>query len=336
MRHDCPRWIELRDDIAPVASPREVSPPVTSRPPALHASLALTSLALLKMSRPAQLGLIVLVYASGVLLGYVRGGDAPPAAIAVGGLLLLLAAVSVHLTNEYVDIRTDTLTVRTRFSGGSGVLPAGIIDPSVARGAAVIATVATSVAALAFHLGGALPEAGFLLLMTGLVGGLAYSLPPVAASRRGLGELTNALLGGFLLPLYGVAIARGSVTALDMLAFVPFALVVFASVMATAWPDRTADAATGKRTLQTRLSARSLRSIHAITIVLFIVAEGAAAVLGASPAAPLSLAVLPLLLLAHRRYTVVAAPTLSVAAMVFATFVPTVVFAAVLLAAHPP
>ncbi len=327
---------DLRDDIAPVASPREVSPPVISRPPALHASLALTSLAVLKMSRPAQLGLIVLVYASGVLLGSARGGDAPPAAIAVGGLLLLLAAVSVHLTNEYVDIRTDTLTVRTRFSGGSGVLPAGSIAPSVARGAAVVTAVATSLAALSFHLGGMLPDAGLLILMTGLVGGLAYSVPPVAASRRGLGELTNALLGGFLLPLYGVAIARGSVTALDMLAFVPFALVAFASVMATAWPDRKADAATGKRTLQTRLSARSLRLIHATTIVLFVVAEGAAAVLGASPAAPLSLAVLPLLLLAHRRYTVVAAPTLSVAAMVLAALIPTVVFAAVLLAAHPP
>ncbi len=308
---------------------------MASRPPALHASLALTWLALLKMSRPAQLGLIGLVYASGVLLGSVRGGDAPPAAIAVGGLLLVLAAASVHLTNEYVDIRTDTLTVRTRFSGGSGVLPAGIIAPSVARGAAVVTTVATGVAALSFHLGGALPDVPFLMLMTGLLGGLAYSLPPVAASRRGLGELSNALLGGFLLPLYGVAIARGSVTALDMLAFVPFTLVVFASVMATAWPDRTADAATGKRTLQTRLSARSLRSIHAITIVLFVVAEGAAAVLGASPAAPLSLAVIPLLLLAHRRYTV-AAPTLSVAAMVFAALVPTLVFGAVLLGAHRP
>ncbi len=307
-----------------------------SRTPAVHASLAVTSLALLKMSRPAQLGLIVLVYASGVLLGYVRGGYAPPAAIAVGGLLLLLAAVSVHLTNEYVDIRTDSLTGRTRFSGGSGVLPAGIIAPGVARGAAVVAAVAASVAALSSYHGGILPDAGLLILVTGLVGGLAYSVPPVAASRRGLGELTNALLGGFLLPLYGVSIARGSVTGLDMLAFVPFALVVFASVMATAWPDRMADAATGKRTLQTRLSARSLRLIHAITIALFVVAEGTAAVLGASPAAPRSLAALPLLLLAHHRYTVIAAPTLSVAAMVVAALIPTLVFGAVLLGAHPP
>lgn len=295
------------------------------------------SLALVRMSRPPQLALIVLVYTAGVLLGMVRGGDGRPTEIALGGLLLLLAAVSVHHANEHADILTDSLTVRTRFSGGSGVLPAGVIDPAIARCTAAIGAVATTIAGLALHRAGLSSDAALLILMTGLIGGLAYSLPPVAASRRGLGEILNALLGGLLLPLYGVAVARGSVTALDLVAFVPFTLLVFLSVMATAWPDRTADAVAGKRTLQVRLRARWLRLIHGITIVLFVVAEGTAAVIGASPAAPQSVAVLPLLLVAHQRYTIVAAPTVSVAAMVFAALALTLMFGVVLVVAgHRP
>jgi 1,4-dihydroxy-2-naphthoate polyprenyltransferase len=60
-----------------------------------------------------------------------------------------------------------------------------------------------------------------MLVPVGLRGGHAYSLPPVAAMRRGSGEILNALLGGLLLPLFGVAIERGTVAPLDVLAFLP-------------------------------------------------------------------------------------------------------------------
>jgi 1,4-dihydroxy-2-naphthoate octaprenyltransferase len=56
-----------------------------------------------------------------------------------------------------------------------------------------------------------LPIGAGLLLMAGVVGGLAYSVAPVALMRRGAGEAVNAILGGLLLPLYGVASATGRV-----------------------------------------------------------------------------------------------------------------------------
>jgi len=281
--------------------------------------------ALFVMSRPAQLALIGFVYASGVLLGLVRGGTSGLDLVLPGGLVLLLSAVSVHLANEYVDVETDAITHRTPFSGGSGVLPRGLVDRRVALAGSLVAGVLTVVGALFLLAWSALSSTAGAILLCGLAGGLAYSVPPVAASRRGVGELLNAWLGGMLLPLYGVAVARGSVGILDAIAFLPFALIVFLSAMATAWSDRVADAAVGKRTLQTRVSQAGLRRIHALVIVLFVAAEMASALLRASPAAPIAVALVPLLVAAHRRYATSENPVASVAAMVLAVLVPTLV-----------
>lgn len=281
--------------------------------------------ALLLMSRPAQLALIGLVYASGVILGLIRGATPGLDVVLAGGIVLLVSAVSVHLANEYVDVDTDAITHRTPFSGGSGVLPRGLVDRRVALLGLLAAVLLAVGAALLLVQWSVLPITAGAILLFGLAGGLAYSVPPVAASRRGVGEFVNAGLGGMLLPLYGVAVARGYVEILDAIAFMPFALVVFLSVMATAWSDRVADAAVGKRTLQTRVSRAGLRRIHAVVIVLFVAAETVSALLRASPAAPITLAVVPLLVAANRRYTVVTNPVASVAAMVLAVLVPTLV-----------
>jgi len=94
-----------------------------------------------------------------------------------------------------------------------------------------------------------------------VVAGWAYSVGPRLVAR-GFGEVTNALLGGLVLPLYGVTVARGPLDAAAVLAVVPFAIYVFANLLATQWPDRRADARTGKRTLPTRWSSTRLRRTH--------------------------------------------------------------------------
>lgn len=155
-----------------------------------------------------------------------------------------------------------------------------------------------------------------VLLAGGLVGGLAYSLPPVAAMRRGWGEAINALLGGMLLPLFGVAVARGTITVVDVAAFLPFTLVVFGSVLATAWPDRAADASTGKHTLQVRWSPVHLRGLAGGVLVASVVATVLAAAVGASPVAWLGLLVLPAQVIGWTWYTRRTSPLPSVVAMV--------------------
>ena len=285
--------------------------------------------AVLLMTRPLQIALIAAVFANGVLLAAWRGDSAGPATTAVAAawpalLLIVLAAAAIHLANEAADHETDRRTRRTPFSGGSGALAASSLSPRVPLALALALSGLVVVLALMATGSGAIQPAATALLLLGLAGGLAYSLPPVAVERRGWGEPLNAVLGALLLPLYGVAALAGAAIVLDVVAFLPFFFVAFASVMATAWPDRAADGATGKTTMQVRLSPVTLRRIALGAAVAFILSTFLSAATDAIPLAFAGLAVTPLLVLGLHRYTRVTSPLANVAAMVALSVLTTV------------
>ena len=223
------------------------------------------AVALWRMSRPAQLALIALVYGLGAAMAAARGATPEPTGVGLGLAVLLPAAASVHYANEYADAETDAITDRTPFSGGSGALSETGLPRSVALRAAVgSGAVGLALVGLAASpLGGRpLPTAAAALLLGIVVVGWQYSVGPLRLAWRGLGEVANAALGGVALPLYGFAVVAGEITAGAALATVPFALVVFANLLETQWPDRRADAAVGKRTLPTRWSPGRLRAAY--------------------------------------------------------------------------
>jgi len=223
--------------------------------------------ALWRMSRPAQLALIALVYALGVAMALGRGATAEAGAVALGLAALLPVAASVHYANEYADVETDALADRTPFSGGSGAL----VESGLPRSLALRAAVASGAAGVALLVVAASPVGGRALSATAaavLVGvllvGWQYSVGPLRLAWNGLGEVTNAALGGTALPLYGFSVVTGRLTVAAALATVPFALAVFVNLLETQWPDRRADAAVGKRTLATRWSERRLRLAYVL------------------------------------------------------------------------
>jgi 1,4-dihydroxy-2-naphthoate octaprenyltransferase len=226
------------------------------------------ALAVWRMDRPSQLLLIVAVYALGVAIAVGSGTTLDPRAVLVGLLALLPVAASVHFANEFADYETDRLTSergsRTPFSGGSGA--ADTVPRSVAWTATLTAGVVGALLSLGLVLVGWLSPGAFLFLAAIALLGWAYSLPPVALSRRGLGEVDNALLGGLLLPHYGATVLAPP-SLVVCLAVVPFTLLVFANLLATQWPDREVDAATGKFTLPMRWSPRRLRGVHLAAVV---------------------------------------------------------------------
>lgn len=271
------------------------------------------------MTRPTQVALIVVIFANGLLLALWRDGSGSLErllAMAPALLLLLLSSAAIHLANESVDHETDQLTNRTAFSGGSGALQASGLSPRVPLVASLGLSAIVIVGALLAVGAGLISDLAGALLLLGLAGGLGYSLPPIAAERRGWGEPLNAMLGALLLPLFGVAAMAGSVGLIEAIAFLPFMFVTFASVMATAWPDRQADAATGKATMQVRIDPPTLRRIATVAFAAFVVASLASAASGAMPAALAGLAVAPLLLLGLARYTRSESPLANVVAMV--------------------
>lgn len=219
-----------------------------------------------QMSRPEQVALIVVVFAAGVAAGLASGG-AEVAAVPWALAALVPTAVSVHVVNEYADHATDLLTARTAFSGGSGALQQFGLHRRAALWVAVVTgLIGLGLTGLGVLLGG-LGTLAALLLGVGLVGGWQYSVGPLAFSRRGAGEPVNAALGGLLLPVYGVATVGSDVLVRDVLAFLPFALLVFVNLLETQWPDRDADRAVGKATLVVRVSPATVRTLAAVAVV---------------------------------------------------------------------
>lgn len=215
-----------------------------------------------RASRPSQLLLVGGVYLLGAKIANALGATLSLETLAAGLAPLLALAASIHYANEYADVETDARTERTPFSGGSGALHETGLSRKLVLGAALVALIVGTVLAVSLWVDGtlALPALGFLAIGTGF--GWQYSVGPLALAWRGLGELTNAALGGLVLPLYGAAVVRGPLLAVG-LAVVPFFLVVLLNLFATQWPDRQADAAVGKATLAVRWSRGRLRRTYA-------------------------------------------------------------------------
>jgi len=150
--------------------------------------------ALVLMTRPAQIALIVVIYVNGVLLATWRVGAAAVDAVVIGFALTVLVAIAVHLANEAADHETDRLSRRTPFSGGSGAMAASGLDPRVPLAGALGTAAVVVAATVAIAAGGQLTPTAAVLLLLGLVGGLLYSLPPVAVMRRNFQDFSEHVI----------------------------------------------------------------------------------------------------------------------------------------------
>lgn len=205
--------------------------------------------AFLKLSRPHFL-------VGGAVMFAVGASRAPD--IDVGHYLLAQAMVTAgqvtaHFVNEYADVEPDKLvTNRTIFSGGSGVLPAGSLAPSVALRAAVVSSLGT--AALAAAVATFSPQAAALGL-TALAVSWLYSMPPVRLLDTGWGELVTSLVVVGVVPAIGVLANAGTVGA-ELLWVVAVLLPVhMAMMLAFELPDLETDRAAGKTVLAVRMGA---------------------------------------------------------------------------------
>jgi 1,4-dihydroxy-2-naphthoate octaprenyltransferase len=190
-------------------------------------------------------------------MGYWQVGSMDWSLFGLGLLITELTNLMAHYADEYADVDTDTLTRRTVFSGGSGVLPAGVLTPGWALGAALLFALISAGLTVWPVLYGLLPAHVIWIVGIGLVGGWVYSMPPLALERRGLGELVNALLGGIFMPLMGYTVQTGKLDWQACLALLPFFFIVMVGLLGVHWPDRAADATVGRRSLTYRLGDRA-------------------------------------------------------------------------------
>lgn len=162
----------------------------------------------------------------------------------------VLDHIFIVFANDFADRKADELnTTFNLFSGGSRVLPDGLLTPriflTIACGAATLLVALTLPFARSHPLLPILATSAVLLM-------LAYSYPPLALSYRGGGEWLQALGVGLVLPLVGFHAQEPSLRAIPWLAFAPTIVMGLSGNILTSLPDEPADRAASKRTWTVR------------------------------------------------------------------------------------
>ncbi len=88
------------------------------------------------MSRPLVMISNIMTWLLGVAIASGRGFSLEADRVTLSFITTIMVSASIHYMNEYADHETDALTVRTLYSGGSGVLPSGLVPRDMASKAA--------------------------------------------------------------------------------------------------------------------------------------------------------------------------------------------------------
>jgi len=220
----------------------------------LHTSLPW--LTLVQMTRP---GFLVITAVACVLGTAVAAacGHGPNAWTALATLLLaVLMHAAANVLNDYHDALNGADEANTQglfpFTGGARLIQNGHVTTQDTHNLAkaLIVFLIPCGLLLAVKTGGGL----ILLGSVGLLLGWAYSAPPLALMKRGLGEATVALTWG-LVVVGADYVQRKHFFVIPAAVAVSFALLVGNILVINGFPDATADALVGKRTLVVRLGA---------------------------------------------------------------------------------
>jgi 1,4-dihydroxy-2-naphthoate octaprenyltransferase len=236
--------------------------------------------AFIRLSRLKFLAGGIATGALGTAIAAYEGSRIDWGAFALAQATLSIFHLMTHYANDFFDRESDALTRRTRFSGGSGALIDGSLDPRVGLIAACVCLALGAAGTLGLLLTGH----GIAAAIAAAVGPLAwfYSSPPLRLLGRGLGEFDTTLVVCVLVPLCTYAAQRGLPDPLALASMLPAAAAMFAMMIAVEVPDVEADAATGKRNLVVRLGRRRAFPLAAAAIGLML-ASGAFAIAAGAP-----------------------------------------------------
>lgn len=214
-------------------------------------------------TRPQFLTASVLPVLLGTAWG-ARGGGLDLVALVLAALGVALMHAASNVFNDVGDaIGGSDAANHARiypYTGGSRFIQNGIMTIDGMRGLAKLLGLSAMLVGLLLLIQYGWPVAA--LGLTGLALGVAYSLPAIQLSGRGLGELAVALAFGPL-PVSGAAwLQQGHFDAITLWLALPVAAWVMAILLINEVPDRRADGATGKRTLPVRLGLRATAVVY--------------------------------------------------------------------------
>ena len=198
-----------------------------------------------------SLGLSVTWWHSGTI-------DIFQAALTMGGVIALHA--SVDLLNDYWDFKRgiDTKTKRTSMSGGTGVLPDGLLKPKSVYNAGILFLV----------IGGLI--GGYFVVLHGVVIGVILTFAIISIYfystkivNWGLAEIFVAIKGT-LIVMGTYYIQNSDLTDISIMSGIVVGSLSSLVLFVTSFPDHDADKEKGRRTLVILLGRKNATSIYYI------------------------------------------------------------------------
>ncbi len=226
--------------------------------------------------------------------------DVPLALVTL--LFGLLAHAGANVLNDYYDALNGTDALNTErifpFTGGSRFIQNGVLSMKQTARFGFALLFCVMLAGL-WLMARSAPQLLYIGL-TGLFIGWAYSAPPLWLNSRGLGELCVA--AGILTITVGADFVQRKVFAYaPFIAGLSYALLATNLLYINQFPDRTADAAAGKRHWVARLPVQQARWGYVLIMTLAYIWLLSSVLLGWLPMfALLAFLALPLGILASR------------------------------------
>ena len=248
-------------------------------------------------TRPSFLLLTPLVFSVGLAGAYIEGSfNVFRALLGLAGVML--AHLSVNVINDYFDYKSglDLKVRRTPFSGGSGILPAGLLDAKDVYLFAVGCLILGGVIGVYFLL-----TTGWMLLPLIAVTALTIYFYTTHLSHWFVGEVFAGLHFGPLMVLGGHFIQTGRYGVSALVSGIVPGILVGTLLFLNEFPDVEADREVGRRNAVIHLGLAKSSKIYVLLIASTYMWVLACVLLGLMPVTMLvTFVTLPLALKAAR------------------------------------
>jgi 1,4-dihydroxy-2-naphthoate octaprenyltransferase len=198
-------------------------------------------------TRPSFLLLVPVCTFTGVATSLYEKNHFRPLYFALAFIGALFAHISVNVLNEYSDYRTgiDFKTRKTPFSGGSGILPSGLLKPKQALVLGLGSLAVTIAVGIYF-----IYQYKWDILPIGLVGvAIILLYTPFLTRLHGVTELIGPGLGFGLMVLGTYVTQCGEYTIASVLVSIVAGLLVANLLLINEFPDVEADRPAGRKHL---------------------------------------------------------------------------------------
>ncbi len=206
-----------------------------------------TLIKIIKLGRPQFTFGILMYFLIGTLFALLLNAQFVWSKFIWGYLILFMASMATHYSNDYFDFEVDHYGTRTPFSGGSMILVENPELKELSKKLAYLFIALSLILAAGFTIVFAFPLSFFLFVLFGNALVWFYAAPPVKLSYRGLGEFANTL-NGFIMPGAGYFVMMGTIDLPFLIFSIPFLFLQFMFTIGVEIPDLEGDKLGGKIT----------------------------------------------------------------------------------------